>query len=165
MKSQSGEKQQIISSYQGGLLITWNHVQKTREGMMGTETYWECDEVFLHGIPTKKSIREAIVAELTKMHNEDVMAQLAAFGQQQKAEYDANVAAWKVSNPYPQSDSLEQTAEQRAWWLMLVNYQDILRAEQDAAYEAKAQELSTPVDFTTEANNVATEVINQLNQE
>ena len=64
MKSISDQQQDLIQYYQGGMLISFNHVQKSRTGMNNeVHNYFECDQVKVQTIPDVEEIVAAITAE------------------------------------------------------------------------------------------------------
>lgn len=158
MKSQSDSKQPLIQSLQGGLIISWNHLQKERTDIGEVHAYWECEQVLLNGMPMKKNIIAAILAEQEKDFNEQKSIALQVFRDQQVIEFTNEIEAWKTNNPFPETD-----LEQKAYWLELADYQTKLEESQKVAYDEFEASLILP-DYTQEATQVATDVINFLNE-
>lgn len=158
MKSQSDSKQPLIQSLKGGLIISWNHIQKERTDIDEVHAYWECEQVLLNGIPTKKNIIAAILAEKEKDFNEQKSIALQVFWDQQVIEFTNEIDTWKVNNIFPDND-----IKQKAYWLELADYQTRLGDSQMVAYDKYEASLILP-DYTQEATQVATDVINILNE-
>ena len=158
MKSQSDSKQPLIQSLQGGLIISWNHLQKERTDIGEVHAYWECEQVLLNGMPMKKNIIAAIITEKQKDFNEQKVATLQVFRDQQVIEFTNEIEAWKTNNPFPETD-----LEQKAYWLELADYQTKLEESQKVALDEFEASLILP-DYTQEATQVATDVINFLNE-
>lgn len=64
MKSLSDSKQDLAYPLQGGLLVNFNHVQKSETNMTGqVHNYWECNQVKVSLQPTKAEIVAAVMAD------------------------------------------------------------------------------------------------------
>ena len=61
MKAQYKDRPPVSEKLQGGTIINFSIEQKSRETTTGTETYFECDQVKVSGIPTKAEIIEAVM--------------------------------------------------------------------------------------------------------
>jgi len=165
MKSQSGVQQPLIQSYQNALLISFNSIQKERtDPMMGTQAFWECDQVRIDGIPTKSNIAEAIKRELEAQLSVSIAAELDAFKAAQDNDYSKAMAAYKSTNKIVIADAKATlTKDQKAGYLALVDFQESIENKQARDFAAKEKELSG-ADFTSAAALVAGEVIKFLNQ-
>jgi hypothetical protein len=164
MKSQSSTKQNVIESYQGGLLISFNPVQKERQGMNGTETYWECDQIHLFGIPTKSAIKQAVKDCMKSDEQGTNEITLDLFKVTQKEARQKAIKDFKATNKIQPTDPLTvQTKEQMAGYLALQDFIEKIEADQKIELEAKVAELKEG-DFKDMAATVATEVMTALNQ-
>lgn len=164
MKSISDNKQPLILSLQGGLIISFDHKEIEQEGLEGKRTFWQCEQVLLKEIPTRKNIISAIKAELFSEQmrkSENVLAELFDSQARQQASEEVD---WKKRNQYPESDAAEQTSEQKAYWLAFVEFRESLKKYYEEQYETKRIELTKEVDYTDKASKIANEVINFLNQ-
>jgi hypothetical protein len=163
MKSQSTTQQPLIQSYQGGLLISFNPVQKERTIMGGTETYWECDQIHLFGVPTKSAIKEAVKREMEAQRSVVKSKELEAFKVTQDDEYEKAMKEYRSTHKVIIADAkIQQTKDQKAGYLALLDFQEKLENEQAMAYSAK--EAESGADYTKDGDLVATEVMNALNQ-
>lgn len=64
MKSISDQQQDLIQYYQGGMLISFNHVQKSSTGMDNeVHNFFECDQVKVQTVPDVEEIVAAITTE------------------------------------------------------------------------------------------------------
>ena len=164
MKSQSSTQQPLIQSYQGGLLISFNPVQKQRDGMNGTETYWECDQIHLFGVPTKSAIKQAIKDCMKADEHGTNEITLDLFKVAQKEARQKAIKDFKATNKIQPTDPLTaQTKEQKAGYLALQDFIEKVDTDQTIELEAKIVELKSG-DFKDMAAAVATEVMTFLNQ-
>jgi hypothetical protein len=164
MKSISDSKQPLILYLQGRLIISFDHEEIEQEGLEGKRTAWQCEQVLLKEIPTRKNIISAIKAELFSEQMRRAETELAELREGQSRQQATEAADWKDRNPYPQSDAAEQTNEQKAYWLAFVEFHEALKQYHEEQYENKRIELTKEVDCTDKATKVANEVINFLNQ-
>jgi len=63
MKSLSDSRQDLAYPLQGGLLVNFNHVQKSEMNMGKVHNYWECNQVKVSLQPTKAEIVAAVMAD------------------------------------------------------------------------------------------------------
>ena len=71
MKSQSGSQQPLLQYSQGGILITFNSIQKTKiDPFKGEQKYWEADQIKVSDNPTRDEIIEAIIGTNFSIKNE-----------------------------------------------------------------------------------------------
>ena len=162
MKSQSSTQQPLLQIYQGKILISFNQEQKTKQGMMGIESYWVCDQVSVLGVPTKSAIIEAITSDLGAINAIEVAKLLDTYKDSQDEQYAALITEYKATHQVIAPTSVTAlTKDQKAGYLALVDFQEKLESDQQKDYEAYEKSLAKE-DYGKLAKEVAKDVLTEL---